>query len=43
MPATKKVRKPNPWLAHVKQVRAKNPGKKYRDILILAKSSYTKK
>lgn len=32
----------NPWLAHVKSVKAKHPGKSLKDILIMAKSSYKK-
>jgi hypothetical protein len=34
--------KSNPWLMHVKAVKAKNPGKSLKDILKLAKSSYKK-
>ena len=33
---------PNPWLEHVKQIRAQNPGMKYKDVLVLAKQSYKK-
>ena len=35
----------NPWLAHVKKERAKakNKGKSYKQVLIAAKSTYTKK
>jgi hypothetical protein len=33
---------PSPWLAHVKSVKAAHPGKSLKDILVMAKSSYTK-
>ena len=33
---------PNPWLVHVKKVKAENPELKYKDVLVLAKGSYTK-
>ena len=36
----KKVRKANPWLEHVKQVKEKHPELKYKDVLVLAKNSY---
>jgi hypothetical protein len=35
-----KVKKSNPWLAHVASVKASNPSMKYKDILVLAKESY---
>ena len=35
-------RAPNPWLVHVKQVKAANPDLKFKDVLIKAKESYTK-
>lgn len=35
-------RAPNPWLVHVKKVKAENPELKYKDVLVLAKGSYTK-
>ena len=38
--AAKKRAATNPWLAHVKKVRAENPGVAYKDILKMAKSSY---
>jgi len=36
---------PNPWLQHVKSVwaKTKKQGKSYRETLIIAKKSYTKK
>jgi tryptophan synthase alpha subunit len=39
---TKKERKPNVWLDYVNQIREKNPEKKYKEILKLAKESYVK-
>ena len=30
----------NPWLEHVKKVHKANPGKKFKEILIIAKRSY---
>lgn len=30
----------NPWLEHVKKVHKANPGKKFKEILIMAKKSY---
>ena len=36
---TKKV---NPWLAHVKATKAKNPKMGFKDVLKEAKKSYTK-
>lgn len=40
-PSTLKV---NPWIQHVKNVRASNPQiKHYKDVLVLAKESYVKK
>ena len=36
-------RKVNPWLVHVKTVKDANPTISYRDILKLAKETYTKK
>jgi hypothetical protein len=38
--AAKARAKTNPWLAHVKAVRAENPGVAYKDVLKLAKQSY---
>jgi hypothetical protein len=32
----------NPWLAHVKKEMKKNKGKKFKDILKIAKKSYKK-
>lgn len=41
---TKKERKPNPWLEHVKTVRAEkvSEGKTYKEVLSIAKASYKK-
>lgn len=36
--AKKKI---NPWLVHVKKVRAENKGMKFKDVLVKAKKSYT--
>lgn len=33
----------NPWMDHVKKVRAKNPKMAYKDVLVKAKASYKKK
>jgi len=33
----------NPWLEHVKKVRAKNKNLSYKQVLVKAKSSYKKK
>lgn len=38
----KKERKKNPWLDHVKTVRAKNTDMAYKDVLKLASASYKK-
>jgi hypothetical protein len=40
--AVPKVRKENPWLVHTKAVKAKNPDLTYKQVLSLAKESYTK-
>jgi len=37
-----KQRKPNPWLIHVKKVKADNPNMKFKDVLKKAKESYKK-
>lgn len=37
-----KQRKENPWLTHVKKVKAENPNMKFKDVLIKAKGSYKK-
>ena len=39
---TKAPRKPNKWLIHVATVKESNPTISYRDVLKLAKESYTK-
>ena len=39
----KTAKKVNPWMAHVKKVRAKNKGMAYKDVLVKAKASYKKK
>jgi len=36
----KKERKPNPWLIHVKGVKAENPDLKYSEVLKKAKETY---
>jgi len=36
----KKERKPNPWLIHVKEVKAKNPDIRYSEVLKKAKETY---
>ena len=40
--STKKERKPNPWIEHVKAVRAEksSEGKTYKEVLSIAKASY---
>lgn len=38
----KKERKPNKWIRHCKDVQTENPGLSYRDVLKLAKESYSK-
>ena len=38
---TKKTKKSNPWLVHVKSFRAKNPEMSYKEILQKAKLTYT--
>jgi hypothetical protein len=40
--AVNKVRKENPWLVHTKAVKEKNPELTYKQVLSLAKESYTK-
>ena len=37
-----KPRKENPWLQHVKDVRSKHPDKTYKEVLQIAKETYTK-
>ena len=39
----KKKRKVNPWLVHVKKVKEENKDMKFKDVLVKAKKSYTKK
>ncbi len=39
---TKKIKKENPWLTHVKKTKKKHPEKKFKDVLIEAKKTYTK-
>jgi hypothetical protein len=36
-------KKENPWLTHVKKTMKENPNKKFKEVLIIAKKSYTKK
>jgi hypothetical protein len=33
----------NPWLNHVRKIRAQNPSLSYKEVLILAKTTYKKK
>jgi hypothetical protein len=40
--APKKIRKPNAWLTHVADYRAKHPDVAYKQVLTLAKESYVK-
>ena len=40
---TKTDKKENPWLTHVKKIMKENPNKKFKEVLIIAKKSYTKK
>jgi len=35
-------KKQNPWLVHVKRIKLENPELKFKDILILAKKSYSR-
>lgn len=42
-PVKKGAKKVNPWMAHVKKVRAKNKGMAYKDVLVKAKGTYKKK
>lgn len=37
-----KTKKSNPWLEFVKEVRDRHPDKTYKEILVLAKETYTK-
>lgn len=39
----KKERRPNDWITHCSKVKAENPGVSYREVLKLAKTTYTKK
>jgi len=38
----KKIRKKNPWLDHVAKVRKEHKDKSFKDVLVLAKKSYSK-
>ena len=40
---SKTAKKENPWLTHVKKTMKEYPNKKFKDVLVLAKKSYTKK
>jgi hypothetical protein len=42
-PKDMKVKKENPWLVHVKAVKAKNPGKSLKEVILMAKDTYKKK
>jgi hypothetical protein len=37
------TKKSNPWIDHVKKVKSENPSMKYKDVLVKAKETYTKK
>jgi len=39
---TKTAKKPNPWLIHIKKVKAKNPKLAFKDVLKLAAKDYKK-
>jgi len=39
----KKERRPNPWIDHCSKVKAENPGVSYREVLKIAKTTYSKK
>jgi hypothetical protein len=38
-----KSKKENPWLTHVKKTMKDYPNKKFKEVLVIAKKSYTKK
>ena len=40
--ASKKTRKENPWLTHVKKTKKENPDLIFKDVLKKAKKSYKK-
>ena len=40
---SKTAKKENPWLTHVKKTMKEYPNKKFKEVLVLAKKSYTKK
>jgi len=40
---SKDKKAPNAWQAHVKAVRAKNPGKPLKEVMVEAAASYKKK
>lgn len=40
---SKTAKKENPWLTHVKKTMKDYPNKKFKEVLVLAKKSYTKK
>ena len=42
-PVKKGAKKVNPWMKHVRAVRAKNKGMAYKDVLVKAKGTYKKK
>lgn len=42
MVTVKKERRPNDWILHCKKVQEKNPGVSYREVLKMAKLSYSK-
>ena len=40
---SKTAKKENPWLTHVKKTMKDYPNKKFKEVLVIAKKSYTKK
>ena len=40
---SKTAKKENPWLTHVKKTMKEYPNKKFKEVLVIAKKSYTKK
>ena len=42
-PKSKTAKKENPWLTHVKKTMKDYPNKKFKEVLVIAKKTYTKK
>jgi hypothetical protein len=40
---SKTAKKENPWLTHVKKTMKDYPNKKFKEVLVIAKKTYTKK